>query len=83
MFAYAFHQDTSRTSAPRGGIHPCNRVITGRGPRLRRVAISIYGDSRPLYYRAGRSGRGGNWVDGRARQGMRRKQMDEKHHLAR
>jgi hypothetical protein len=39
-------------------------------------------DYRPLYYGAGLSGRGGNWVDGTSRQGTRPDPNDGKHHLA-
>jgi hypothetical protein len=46
------------------------------------VPSGVSVDSRPLYYGAGLSGRGGNWVDATATQGTDRDIVDENHHLA-
>jgi hypothetical protein len=48
----------------------------------RRALLTVPRRSRALYYRARRSGRGGNWVDGNAGTRTDRDLLDQIHHLA-
>jgi len=84
----AFNYGDASFQGSTGGMHLNDPVVGSRLPLEGRNGVSSQetsegsSHSRALYYRGGCSGRGGNWVDGIARQGSGANPEDEKHHLA-